>query len=263
MNMEFAARNVVVGYGGVPVVKGVDLVVPAGKISALIGANACGKSTLLKAMARLLTPLSGEVVLNGLRLDKIPTRRLAQRLGLLPQSPVAPEGITVSDLVGRGRFPYRNFFQGFTKEDTQAVAEAMDVMEISALGDRAVDELSGGQRQRVWIAMALAQRTDILLLDEPTTFLDVAHQIEILDLLMALNRKNGTTILMVLHEINLAARYADCLFAMRDGKLAASGPPAQVLTEALAREVFGLDALVMPDPVAGGPMMLPRGRFHA
>jgi iron complex transport system ATP-binding protein len=262
MTSGFSAKNLFAGYGGLPVVQDVNMLVPSGQISALIGANACGKSTLLKAMARLLKPISGEVTLNGLRLDNIPTLKLAQKLSLLPQSPIAPEGIVVSELVGFGRFPHRSFLRGFTKDDRQAIADAMDTMEISNLANRAIDELSGGQRQRVWLAMALAQQTDILLLDEPTTFLDVAHQIEILDMLTELNHQKGTTIVMVLHEVNLAARYADYLFAMHHGKLAASGTPSQVLTEKLLKDVFGLDSMVILDPVSGIPMMLPRGRFH-
>jgi iron complex transport system ATP-binding protein len=228
----------------------------------LIGANACGKSTLLKARARLLKPSSGEITLNGTSIDKISTKILARQLGMLPQTPIAPEGISVSELVGRGRFPHRGFLQGWTKNDYEAIAEAMDAMGVSELADRSVDELSGGQRQRVWIAMTLAQRTDILLLDEPTTYLDVAHQIEILDMLTELNRKRGTTIVMVLHEVNLAARYADYLFAMRGGALIASGSPGEIFTDALVREVFELESIVIADPVSGSPMMFPRGRYH-
>jgi len=261
--LKLSVENVVAGYGGEPIVKNVDFAIPEGRISALIGANACGKSTLLKTMARLLKPESGAVTLNGTRIDRVPTKELARRLGLLPQSLVAPEGIAVSDLVGRGRYPHRGFMRGWTQEDYSAVADAMDAMGVAGLANRLVDELSGGQRQRVWIAMALAQRTDILLLDEPTTFLDVAHQIDILDLLTELNRKRGTTIVMVMHEINLAARYSDFLFAMRGGELVASGPPADVLTERMVADVFGLESLVAPDPVSGTPMALPRGRFHS
>jgi iron complex transport system ATP-binding protein len=265
MNSSHAltVRNAVIGYGAMPVVKGVDFSVPPGQISALIGANACGKSTLLKAMARLLKPSSGEIALNGTRIDKISTKILARRLGLLPQTPIAPEGISVSELVGRGRFPHRRFLQGYSKLDYEAIAEAMDAMGVSGLADRCVDELSGGQRQRVWIAMALAQRTDILLLDEPTTYLDVAHQIEILDMLAELNRRRGTTIVMVLHEVNLAARYADYLFAMRGGALVASGRPSEIFTEALVREIFELESVVTADPVSGAPMMFPRGRYRS
>ncbi|MDR1069017.1 MAG: ABC transporter ATP-binding protein [Clostridiales Family XIII bacterium] len=248
------------GYGGAPVVKNVSLSIPEGNVSIFIGANACGKSTLLKAMARLLKPMSGEITLGGKRIDSIPTKKLAQNLGLLPQSPIVPDGITVSDLVGRGRFPHKKFFRGWTEADTNAVSDAMDAMNISDIADRCIDELSGGQRQRVWIAMALAQQTDILLLDEPTTYLDIAHQVEILDMLLRLNQKRGITIVMVLHEVNLAARYADHLFAMRLGEIVASGFPREIITADLTRDVFALDSLVVADPVSGAPMICPKGK---
>ena len=256
------ATELVSGYGASPIVKGVDLTIPRGRISVIIGANACGKSTLLKTLARLISPQSGSVVLDGQSIGSIPTKQLARTLGLLPQSPIAPEGIAVADLVGRGRHPHQKLFRTWSAEDDAAVAEALEVTGIADLADRAVDELSGGQRQRVWIAMALAQETGVLLLDEPTTFLDVAHQIEVLDLLTDLNRSKGTTIVMVLHDMNLAARYADHIFAMRAGELIASGAPADVMTSELISEVFALEATVIPDPVSGAPMVLPRGRHH-
>ncbi|GAA3652331.1 ABC transporter ATP-binding protein [Microbacterium marinilacus] len=256
------ASQLVSGYGASPIVKGVDLTVPSGRISVIVGANACGKSTLLKTLARLLSPQTGEVVLDGQSIASIPTKQLARSLGLLPQSPIAPEGIAVADLVGRGRHPHQKMFRSWSPADEAAVAEALAATGVSELADRAVDELSGGQRQRVWIAMALAQETGILLLDEPTTFLDVAHQIEVLDLLTDLNRSKGTTIVMVLHDMNMAARYADHVFAMRQGELVASGPPADVMTSDLISQVFELDAVVIPDPVSGAPMVLPRGRHH-
>ncbi|WP_345751112.1 ABC transporter ATP-binding protein [Microbacterium rhizophilus] len=256
------ATQLVSGYGGSPVVKGVDLTVPSGRISVIVGANACGKSTLLKTMARLLSPQSGSLVLDGQSIGSVPTKQLARTLGLLPQSPIAPEGIAVADLVGRGRHPHQKLFRSWSAADDAAVAEALAATGVSELADRAVDELSGGQRQRVWIAMALAQETGVLLLDEPTTFLDVAHQIEVLDLLTDLNRAKGTTIVMVLHDMNMAARYADHVFAMSGGELVASGPPAEVMTSELIARVFDLDALVIPDPVSGAPMVLPRGRHH-
>jgi iron complex transport system ATP-binding protein len=262
MGAKLVVKNAFVGYGREQIVKDVDLIVPERQISVLIGANACGKSTLLKAMSRLLKPSAGEIRLNDKRLDRIPTKQLAKRLGLLPQSPIAPEGIAVSDLVSRGRFPHRNFFGGFTKEDGAAVFEAMEMMGIMDIANRPVDELSGGQRQKVWIAMALAQQTEILLLDEPTTFLDVAHQIEILDILTELNRTRGTTIVMILHEINLAARYANKLFAMKDGKLVASGRPKDIFTKEMILDVFGFDSKIINDPISKLPMMLPKGRFH-
>ncbi|WP_375294470.1 ABC transporter ATP-binding protein [Microbacterium sp.] len=257
------ATDLVAGYtAATPIVKGVDLAVPSGRISVIIGANACGKSTLLKTLARLIAPQSGSVVLDGQSIGSIPTKQLARTLGLLPQSPIAPEGIAVADLVGRGRHPHQKLFRSWSAQDDAAVAEALELTGVSDLADRAVDELSGGQRQRVWIAMALAQETGVLLLDEPTTFLDVAHQIEVLDLLTDLNRSKGTTIVMVLHDMNLAARYADHIFAMRGGELIASGAPAEVMTSELISDVFGLDATVIPDPVSGAPMVLPRGRHH-
>lgn len=255
-------ENLSTGYGGRTVVHDVDLEVPTEEISVIIGANACGKSTLLKTMARLLAPTTGSVQLDGERVDHIPTRQLARTLGLLPQTPIAPEGIAVADLISRGRQPYQRLFAGRTAEDTDAIAKAMEVTRTAHLANRTVDELSGGQRQRVWIAMALAQQTDVLLLDEPTTFLDLAKQVEVLDLLTELNRTRGTTIVMVLHDINLAARYADHLFAMRDGRLIARGTPGEVITPELVKEVFDLEAHVMPDPTSGAPMLLPIGRFH-
>jgi iron complex transport system ATP-binding protein len=257
---SLAINDATIGYGGEPVVKNVSLTIPEGKVSIFIGANACGKSTLLKAMARLLKPMSGEITLGGKRIDSIPTKRLAQNLGLLPQSPIVPDGITVSDLVGRGRFPHKKFFRGWTEADTNAVSDAMDAMSITDIAERCIDELSGGQRQRVWIAMALAQQTDILLLDEPTTYLDIAHQVEILDMLVQLGSKRSMTIVMVLHEVNLAARYADHLFAMRSGEIVASGFPREIITAELARDVFALDSLVVPDPVSGAPMICPKGK---
>ncbi|WP_182347176.1 ABC transporter ATP-binding protein [Tomitella gaofuii] len=257
-----ATRRLCAGYGGTTIVRDVDLAVPHGKVSAIIGANACGKSTLLKTLARLLSPAGGEVVLDGKSIADLPAKKLARRLGLLPQQPIAPEGIAVTDLVARGRHPHQRMFRSWSSKDENALVEALDATGLVELADRAVDELSGGQRQRVWIAMALAQQTDILLLDEPTTFLDLAHQVEVLDLLTDLNRSKGTTIAMVLHDMNLAARYADHIFAMRSGELLASGPPTEVLTAQLVQEAFGLDALVVTDPVSGAPMVLPRGRHH-
>jgi iron complex transport system ATP-binding protein len=213
-------------------------------------------------MARLLTPRGGRVLLDGRDLHRLPTREVARTLGLLPQSPVAPEGIAVSDLVARGRHPHQGILGRWTATDEAAVAEALQLTGIADLADRPVDELSGGQRQRVWIAMALAQATDVLLLDEPTTYLDVSHQIDVLDLLTDLNRQRGTTIVMVLHELNLAARYADHLVTMVDGRIHASGAPEDVLTVGAVREVFGLDSQVVPDPVSGRPMVCAIGRHR-
>ncbi|SCK50219.1 iron complex transport system ATP-binding protein [Streptomyces sp. ScaeMP-e48] len=259
---QLTAERLTLGYGDRTVVSSLDLVVPPGAVTVVVGANACGKSTLLRSMSRLLAPREGRVVLDGKEVHRLPAKELARTLGLLPQSPVAPEGITVSDLVGRGRHPHQSMFSRWNEKDDAAVASALEATATEPLADRAVDELSGGQRQRVWIAMALAQQTDLLLLDEPTTFLDASHQIEVLDLLTDLNRSRGTTIVMVLHDLNLAARYADHLIALADGTLHAFGPPAEVLTEETVRAVFGLESRVIEDPVSGRPLMLPIGRHH-
>jgi iron complex transport system ATP-binding protein len=259
---SLSAESLQLGYGERTIVDGLDLQVPAGRITAIVGANGCGKSTLLRALARLITPRAGRVILDGRTLQTRPTKEIARTLGLLPQAPVAPEGIAVADLVGRGRHPHQRMLARFSARDYEVVAQSLAATGISEFADRPVDELSGGQRQRVWIAMALAQETEILLLDEPTTFLDLAHQVEVLDLLTDLNRDRGTTIVMVLHDLNLAARYADHLFAMCDGRIVASGEPSAVVTRELIGEVFDLDALVVPDPVSGTPIVVPRGRHH-
>ncbi|WP_404949199.1 ABC transporter ATP-binding protein [Streptomyces sp. ARC14] len=259
---QLTAEDLTLGYGDRTVVSSLDLAVPPGAITVIVGANASGKSTLLRSMSRLLAPREGRVVLDGKEVHRLPAKELARTLGLLPQSPVAPEGITVSDLVGRGRHPHQSLFSRWNEKDDAAVASALEATATEPLADRAVDELSGGQRQRVWIAMALAQQTDLLLLDEPTTFLDASHQIEVLDLLTDLNRSRGTTIVMVLHDLNLAARYADHLIALADGTLHAAGTPAEVLTEETVRAVFGLESRVVEDPVSGRPLMLPIGRHH-
>ena len=255
-------EDVVLGYGDRIVIDGLDLVVQPGRITAIVGPNACGKSTLLRSVSRLLRPRAGHVLLDGRSVHRMPAKELARTLGLLPQSPIAPEGITVADLVGRGRHPHQGMLSRWSAEDDLAVAEALEVTGTVELADRPVDGLSGGQRQRVWIAMALAQQTDLLLLDEPTTFLDVRHQVEVLDLLTDMNRTRGTTTVMVLHDLNMAARYADHLVAMVDGRVHAAGPPGEVLTEECVRTVFGLDSRVIVDPTSGTPLMLPIGRHH-
>lgn len=259
---SLAAEGVTLGYGDRTIVDSLDLRVPAGRVTTIVGANACGKSTLLKAMARLLTPSSGQVLLDGKAIHRLPTKQVARVLGLLPQSPIAPDGIAVSDLVSRGRHPHQGALSRWTSADDAAVARALEATDVTHLADRPVDELSGGQRQRVWIAMALAQETDVLLLDEPTTFLDISHQIDVLDLLTDLNRERGTTVAMVLHDLNLAARYADHLVAMAQGQIIAAGDPGDVLTEETVRRVFGLDSRVVPDPLTGRPMVIPIGRHH-
>jgi len=258
----FQAEQLVAGYDNKTVIQEVSLVIPSNKISVIIGANGCGKSTLLKTLARLIKPTSGKITLDGKALSKIPSKQLARVVGLLPQSPIVPEGISVTDLVGRGRFPHQTLFKGWSKKDYEAVAEAMSIMNITEFANRNIDELSGGQRQRVWIAMALAQQTDILFLDEPTTFLDITYQVEILDLLTDLNRKHGTTIVMVLHDINLSARYADHIFALDKGKLVAEGDPSKVITNSMVKEIFGLDSTVIKDPLSGSPLVVPKGRHH-
>jgi iron complex transport system ATP-binding protein len=256
------AERITLGYGEHAVLQDLDLKIAPGRITAIVGGNGCGKSTLLRALARLLRPSAGEVMLDGASLRSMHTKQVARIVGLLPQSPVAPEGIAVADLVGRGRHPHQKALARWSARDYEAVADALEATGITDLADRAVDELSGGQRQRVWIAMALAQETDILLLDEPTTFLDVAHQIEVLDLITDLSLQRGTTIVMVLHDLNLAARYADELIAMKDGRVHAAGAPDQILTSELVEQVFGLTSLVTDDPATGKPMVTPMGRHH-
>jgi len=243
--------NLVVGYDEKTVIHDVSLEIPNGKISVIIGANACGKSTLLKAMTRIITPKSGLVTLDGEPIRSMPPKELARICGLLPQDPVVPEGVTVSDLVARGRYPHQKFLQGQT---------AMEIMDIIELANRGMNELSGGQRQRAWIATALAQQSDILFLDEPTTFLDINYQIEILDLMADLNQRKQTTIVMVLHDINLAARYADYLYAMKNGKLIAQGAPGDIVTEKLIMDVFGMKSRIISDTVSKSPYVIPIGR---
>ena len=260
---RLSASHLTLGYSDRAVVDDLDLQVPDGRITVIVGANACGKSTLLRGLARLLRPRSGAVLLDGEAIQRQPTKQVARILGLLPQNPITPEGVTVVDLVGRGRHPHHGMFQRWTSTDDQAVAEALALTDTLALADRVVDELSGGQRQRVWIAMALAQGTDLLLLDEPTTYLDVAHQVEMLDLLADLNARRGTTIVMVLHDLNLSARYADHLVAMREGRVVAEGAPRDVVTEDVVRAVFGLDNRVIDDPVSHTPLVVPVSRHRA
>ncbi|MEV6174565.1 ABC transporter ATP-binding protein [Streptomyces sp. NPDC051954] len=256
------ASELSLGYGESEIVSRLDLALPPGRITVVVGPNACGKSTLLRALARLLPPLSGAVLLDGRDIHRTPSREVAATLGVLPQSPVAPDAIVVADLVGRGRYPHQGWFRRWTRADDEAVAAAMLATGVLDLADRSVDELSGGQRQRVWIAMALAQETDVLLLDEPTTYLDITHQLEVLDLLTDLNRARGVTLALVLHDLNLACRYADHLVAMKAGRVVAEGPPGDIVTESLVHEVFGLRSSVIADPASGTPMVVPLGRHH-
>jgi iron complex transport system ATP-binding protein len=256
------AAAVTLRYDELTVIDGLDIAIPDGEVTAIIGPNACGKSTLLKALARLLRPTAGHVVLDGEHIHKLPTKEVARRLGLLPQTPIAPEGILVVDLVARGRSPHQKLFQQWSEADERAVRAALEATSTSDLAERPVDELSGGQRQRVWIAMALAQETELLLLDEPTTFLDIAHQIDVLDLVHRLNRDQGRTVVVVLHDLNLACRYASHVVAMRDGRIVAAGTPGDVVDAELVRTVFGLEALVVPDPVSHTPLVVPIGAHH-
>ncbi|OCN05064.1 iron dicitrate ABC transporter ATP-binding protein [Erysipelotrichaceae bacterium MTC7] len=255
------ARHIVAGYDKKIILDDVSVTIPDGKITVIIGSNASGKSTLLKTFARLLLVQKGGIYLDDQEIGTIPTKELAKTLGLLPQTPIAPEGISVSDLVARGRFPYQKFMGGMSDEDLSAVANALDMMGIADLADRSIDELSGGQRQRVWIAMALAQDTDILFLDEPTTYLDITYQIDILELLKELNEKHHTTIVMVLHDINLSARYADHMIAVKHGEIVATGSPSEIVTAENIKHVFGLDCLIIEDPVSKTPMIVPKGNY--
>ncbi|MGO2518810.1 MAG: ABC transporter ATP-binding protein [Microbacterium sp.] len=257
-----SAEGITLAYGDRTVIEGLDISLAPGKITSIVGANGCGKSTLLRALARLLKPASGQVILDGKSVHSQSTKEVARVLGLLPQSPIAPEGIAVADLVGRGRHPHQKALARWNAHDYEVVADALEATGITDLADRSVDELSGGQRQRVWIAMALAQETDILLLDEPTTFLDVAHQVEVLDLLTDLAVSRGTTIVMVLHDLNLAARYSDELVAMCAGAVHATGAPDEILTHTLVEEIFGMANQITTDPVSGKPMVTPIGRHH-
>ncbi|MFF2214270.1 ABC transporter ATP-binding protein [Streptomyces antibioticus] len=257
-----AARSVTAGYDGRTVLDGLSLDVPQGRITALVGPNACGKSTLLKSLARLLPVAAGTVLLDGRDIHALPTREVARRLGILPQSPLAPEGITVADLVQRGRHPHQRFGARRGTADDLVIARALRATGTEGLAARPVDELSGGQRQRVWIALALAQETPTLLLDEPTTYLDIAHQIEVMDLLADLNERTGKTIVLVSHDLNQAALYASTIVAMRDGRIVRQGTPHEVLTERTVSEVFGLDCLIVPHPRSDRPQIFPMGRRH-
>ncbi|TDB95533.1 ABC transporter ATP-binding protein [Actinomadura sp. 7K534] len=259
---ELRASGLRLAYDDRVVVEDLDLAVPPGKISAIIGANACGKSTLLRALARLLAPRGGTVHLDGRSIHAMPTRQVARRLGILPQSPVAPEGLTVVDLVGQGRAPHQTWWRQWSSADEDAVTAALRATGTLEYADRPVDELSGGQRQRAWIAMAVAQGTPILLLDEPTTYLDLAHQVDVLDLIVDLNRHEGRTVVMVLHDLNQACRYADHVIVMKSGAIVAEGPPGEAVDAALVEDVFGLRCQVTTDPVSGTPLVIPMGRHH-
>ena len=257
-DVSLGARALSLGYGATPIVDGLTVDLLAGAVTAIVGPNACGKSTLLRGLARLLKPAAGQVILDGSDIAGLRTRDVARRLGLLPQSSIAPEGITVADLVTRGRFPHQTMLRQFTYDDQRAVADAMAATGVTAIAGRPVDELSGGQRQRVWVAMVLAQQTPLILLDEPTTFLDIAHQIELLELFADLNHEQGRTIIAVLHDLNHACRFADEIIAMKDGAIVAHGNPAEVITADLVEEVYGLRCQIITDPETGTPLVIPR-----
>ncbi|AGL15074.1 ABC transporter ATP-binding protein [Actinoplanes sp. N902-109] len=256
--MGLAARDITVGYDKKTISEHLSLEVLPGRFTAIIGPNACGKSTLLRALSRLLKPAAGEVLLDGRDIHSRPAKEVARRLGLLPQSSVAPDGITVAELVARGRFPHQKLIRQWSPADEEAVVTAMAATGVSELSGDLVDTLSGGQRQRVWVAMVLAQQTPIVLLDEPTTFLDIAHQIELLELCVRLNREQGTTMVAVLHDLNQAARYADHLVVMRAGAIVAQGKPAEVMTADLIGSVFGLGCRIIDDPETHTPLVIPR-----
>jgi ABC-type cobalamin/Fe3+-siderophores transport system ATPase subunit len=256
--MSLFARDITIGYDKKTISAHLDLEVPAGRLTAIIGPNACGKSTLLRALSRLLKPSSGAVLLDGKDIHARPAKEVARRLGLLPQSSIAPDGITVAELVARGRFPHQKLIRQWSAEDEVAVVAAMAATGVTELSGELVDELSGGQRQRVWVAMVLAQQTPIMLLDEPTTFLDIAHQIELLELCVRLNREQDTTMVAVLHDLNQAARYADHLVVMKAGAIVAQGDPRQVMTAGLVEQVFGLGCRIIDDPETHTPLVIPR-----
>lgn len=255
-------ERLTIGYDRTTVITDLSVDIPDGRITVIVGPNACGKSTLLRGLARLLKPTGGRVILDGSDISTLHTKEVARRLGLLPQTSIAPEGITVADLVARGRFPHQKVLRQWAPEDAAAVADAMRVTNVDALSTRLVDELSGGQRQRVWVAMVLAQQTPLLLLDEPTTYLDIAHQVDLLDLVAALNREQGRTVVAVLHDLNHACRYADHIIAMKAGHIVAQGDPKDVITEALVSDVYGLACQIIDDPQTGTPLVVPVASPH-
>ena len=253
-------KSVTLAYEQNVIAKNLSVEIPNGKFTVIVGPNGCGKSTLLRSLSRLLLPQSGEILLNGENIHSQSTREVAKKLGLLPQSAIAPNGIKVIDLVSRGRFPHQKWFQTWSEADQKAVELAMQATGVMDFAQHNVDQLSGGQRQRVWVAMALAQETSLLLLDEPTTYLDIAHQIELMDLFQDLNRIQGHTLVAVLHDLNHACRYADHLIMIKAGEVIATGSPNEIVTEALIKQVFGLPCLILPDPISNTPLIIPRGR---
>jgi len=252
------ADALTLAYDGRTVAQDLGVVIPDRSFTVIVGPNACGKTTLLRALARMLKPRQGSVFLDGQVISSFPAKEVARRLGLLPQSSIAPDGITVADLVARGRYPHQRLLRQWSREDATVVAGSLRATGVDDLAERLVDELSGGQRQRVWMAMALAQETDLLLLDEPTTYLDIAHQMDILDLCAQLHREQGRTLVAVLHDLNHAARYATHMIAMRDGEVLATGAPEEVVTAANVERIFELPCRVMPCPETGTPLVIPK-----
>ncbi|MFF2809275.1 ABC transporter ATP-binding protein [Streptomyces sp. NPDC058000] len=257
---RLAAENVTLAYDQRTIAENLSVTIPDHSFTVIVGPNACGKSTLLRALSRMLKPTAGAVLLDGQKISALPAKQVARTLGLLPQSSIAPDGITVSDLVARGRYPHQGLLRQWSAEDERIVGESMAATGVAELADRYVDELSGGQRQRVWIAMALAQQTPLFLLDEPTTFLDIQHQIEVLDLCAGLHEEQGRTLVAVLHDLNQAARYATHLIALKDGEVIAEGAPSDIVTADLVSRVFGIDCRIIDDPETGTPLVVPAAR---
>ncbi|MBT2643389.1 ABC transporter ATP-binding protein [Bacillus sp. ISL-41] len=260
MNQAIETEKLTLSYGDSIIINELDIEIPKGEITVFIGGNGCGKSTLLRSIARLLKPQAGAILLEGEAISKLSTKEVARKMAILPQSPLAPEGLTVMQLVKQGRYPYQTWLKQWSEEDERSVENALKATGIDHLKDRTVDSLSGGQRQRAWIAMTLAQDTDIILLDEPTTYLDMTHQIEILDLLFELNENEGRTIVMVLHDLNLACRYAHNIVAIKDQKIFDQGKPEIVINCGLVKHVFGMDCEVTIDPLFGTPLCIPHGK---
>ncbi|MGB3706820.1 ABC transporter ATP-binding protein [Gordonia sp. (in: high G+C Gram-positive bacteria)] len=254
------AESLTVGYDGVTVIDGLNVKIHTGQVTTIVGPNGCGKSTLLRTLSRLLNPKAGQVILDGRDIATLKPKKVARTLGILPQNPTAPEGLTVAELISRGRHPHQSWYRQASSGDDAAVVRAMRMTATDSLANRRVDSLSGGQRQRVWIALTLAQETDLLLLDEPTTYLDLAHAVDVLDLVDELRTEHGKTVVMVLHDLNLAARYSDSLIVMRSGQIVAEGSPEEVLNPTLLREAFGLGSQIVQDPISGTPMVVPIGR---